>query len=406
MKQIQIVVGANYGDEGKGSVVNQLCSPTTLVVRYSGGAQAGHTVNHDGVRHVFHHFGSGTCKGAATYLTQDFVVNPWSFHQEREELVAHGLQPVIFINQGAQITTVYDMLLNQIREAARGESRHGSCGLGIFETKARSRHLDFVVSDVVGWHGTSDFTTQVKNKLKEIRDYCVSVATPWCVSTELQELLADLASDASDNSFIADLEYLVRRATVCGSSVYSFADHIVFESSQGLMLDQRYGVYPYLTPSDVGAYGAAQEIMKSGCDSLEIIYVTRPYLTRHGAGPLPNESSAHDLGLVVEDHTNVWNQHQGHIRYAPLDAQQMIQRIELDCFSCVNQLVDVLNTGAELNIAVSCLDQVKSMVHLVGRQVFKTNFINYLLTRSAANAVFETDECKTKSTKIKFDELM
>lgn len=400
MKQIQIVVGANYGDEGKGSVVNQLCSPTTLVVRYSGGAQAGHTVNHNGIRHVFHHFGSGTRKGAATYLTQDFVVNPWAFHQEREELVAHGLQPVIFINSNAQITTVYDMLLNQIREASRGDARHGTCGLGIFETKARSSHLPFTVQQI----GFLD----LKDKLKEIREYCIAVATPLCVSDELRGLLADLQSDASDDAFIADLMYLKRHSAMCGPEVYRYADHIVFESSQGLMLDQRHGVYPHLTPSDVGAYATTKEIMKSGCDSLEVIYVTRPYLTRHGNGPLPGETCAHDLGVDVDDQTNIWNQHQGQIRYAPLNVQEMVERIEIDCFSCVYDLINNADYEIEpkLKIAVSCLDQVKSMVHLVGRQVFKTNFINYLLTHSSADAVFETDESKIKFDKIKFDELM
>ena len=99
--QVKAVIGAAFGDEGKGSCTAFLSNPSTLVVRYNGGAQAGHTVIHNGARHVFHHFGSGSFKGAATYLSRHFLVNPLLWQNELTELLELGIDPVLYINSSA-----------------------------------------------------------------------------------------------------------------------------------------------------------------------------------------------------------------------------------------------------------------------------------------------------------------
>lgn len=140
MRDISVVIGANYGDEGKGLVTDFLSNSETLVVRFNGGAQAGHTVvTPEGQRHVFHHIGSGALRGAATLLSRFFIVNPFIFLKEVKEL---GFEPTVSIDPRASVTTPYDMLLNQAVERKRGEERHGSCGLGINETVTRSASLD------------------------------------------------------------------------------------------------------------------------------------------------------------------------------------------------------------------------------------------------------------------------
>ena len=86
MKELNIVIGANYGDEGKGLVTNAVTKNNGLVILGNGGAQRGHTVVHDGIRHVFHHFGSATLKGAASYASAAFLLNPVEYSREVNEL--------------------------------------------------------------------------------------------------------------------------------------------------------------------------------------------------------------------------------------------------------------------------------------------------------------------------------
>ena len=99
---IKVVVGANFGDEGKGLMTDCFCHQSSvkgekcLVVLHNGGAQRGHTVvTPEGGRHVFHHFGSGTFVGADTYLSEDFILNPMVFRQEWEELKTLGVSPKV-----------------------------------------------------------------------------------------------------------------------------------------------------------------------------------------------------------------------------------------------------------------------------------------------------------------------
>ena len=139
----EIVIGANFGDEGKGLVTDFLSAKyngNVFVVRHNGGAQAGHTVVvPDGRRHVFKHFGSGTFAEAKTILSRFYVCNPILFFREKELLNKLGVNPVVYIDPRATISTPYDMMINQLAEDARGGNRHGSCGLGFGETVERNQ---------------------------------------------------------------------------------------------------------------------------------------------------------------------------------------------------------------------------------------------------------------------------
>ena len=112
MKDIKIVIGANWGDEGKGLMTDYFSQkPNTIVVCSNGGAQRGHTVvTLDSIRHVFRHFGSGTFNGASTYLSEDFICNPIIFRQEYEELKNLGYAPKTYINNKCMLTTPFDMI--------------------------------------------------------------------------------------------------------------------------------------------------------------------------------------------------------------------------------------------------------------------------------------------------------
>ena len=155
MKQVDVVIGLNYGDEGKGAAVDWLChgavsgdrncgdyyeAGSAAVVRFNGGAQAGHTVvTPDGRRHVFSQFGSGTFAGCPTILSRFMMVNPIMFWKERKELLGKvDKLPPVYVDPRAYVTTPYDVFINQELERSRGNDRHGSCGMGIGETEVRS----------------------------------------------------------------------------------------------------------------------------------------------------------------------------------------------------------------------------------------------------------------------------
>ena len=146
MRNIKIVIGANFGDEGKGLMTDYFChqaeqrNENCIVVLHNGGAQRGHTVTTPtGIKHIFHHFGSGTFCGADTYCSKDFILNPMIFSQEFDELKVLGYEPKVYIHPLCKITTPFDMILNQIIEEHRSGNRHGSCGVGIYETLLRTK---------------------------------------------------------------------------------------------------------------------------------------------------------------------------------------------------------------------------------------------------------------------------
>jgi len=144
-----IVVDLGYGDAGKGTVVDWLCSPrgglarggeaVRTVVRFNGGAQAGHNVvTADGRQHTFAQFGSGTfTSGVRTHLSRFMLVDPLALAAEAGHLAALGVPDALArltVDRDALLTTPYHRAANQVRELARGLDRHGSCGMGIGET--------------------------------------------------------------------------------------------------------------------------------------------------------------------------------------------------------------------------------------------------------------------------------
>lgn len=177
-KQVKVVIGANFGDEGKGLMTDCFCSKlskngSVLNIRFNGGAQAGHTVvvpaYGNPKRHVFSHFGAGSfVRNTDTYLSGDFILNPMLFCKELDNLRREWwLQPKVYINHNCKITTPYDMLVNQIVERARGDQRHGSCGIGINETVLRYRNHGVGYTITPGCVGSVD----LKHSLQMQRDY-------------------------------------------------------------------------------------------------------------------------------------------------------------------------------------------------------------------------------------------
>jgi len=328
-----VVIGANYGDEGKGLVTDFLTSLTgaELVVRFNGGAQAGHTVvTPCGRRHVFHHFGAGTLAGAATYLSHHFIVNPLLFNKEHEELLTDYRMPVVHVNPEAPVTTIYDMLINQLAEEVRGASRHGSCGIGINETVHRHETSDYKLC-------VGDLFVRDENERTTIQRMVHMIATQW-VPLRLVQLGITPTSYFSSmvdslgvmNKWIQEALDFTDKVNLAGEEVILSAKGVIFEGAQGLLLDQNNrDDFPHVTRSNTGLKNVVEIAERVGIfKQLDVHYVTRPYLTRHGAGRLHKEWPTPPF--KVDDQTNVHNQYQGAMRYAPISPISVASRVHGD----------------------------------------------------------------------------
>jgi adenylosuccinate synthase len=357
MKTAKVVIGAGYGDCGKGLVTDFLAQGwADITVRFNGGSQALHTVKHPGgPSHAFSHFGSGSLRGIPTYLSQHFVVNPATFMKEYKELERKVKVPTIFVHEDCMVTTLLDMRINQAIENSRGKHRHGSVGVGINETV--TRHLDTPYKITVG---------MLKNNLpkalitiKEIyNDYAVgrliSLGMAEDAILEIKEYDLDKILDGT----IKQVEFFLDHMTMVSCSILDFYDNVVFEGAQGLMLDEFHPYFPYVTRSRTGIYNVNDIINGNKAyknTKVEIYYVTRIYTTRHGAGPFPtevvDEMELFDFPYEFEDSTNVPHPYQGTMRIGYLDVDVLRKSIydDLNHFKGYPDAV---------RLVVTCMDQV------------------------------------------------
>lgn len=333
MSEVKVVIGKNFGDEGKGMTVDSLCrGKHAVVVRHNGGAQAGHTVEAGQFRFVFHQLGSGSRLGCPTYWSETFLPDLLKLGEEAEALrsemrkkLGKTLQVVVYAHEESACTTVYDVLLNSLTEQLRGSKKHGSCGMGIYETVLRTKEEKYALR-LKEFAGAK--VNQIAEKLRLIRDEYVKarlqeLCTAYseeCLQPESREwirligdenLLWNAAEMMCENFrryvILADWEEILHRYPT-----------IVFENGQGLMLDEdNLEYYPHLTPSHTGLFNVLRLIEKQEeVTSLEILYVTRTYVTRHGAGRLDYECPKEEINPDMVDKTNVPNLWQGDLRYA------------------------------------------------------------------------------------------
>jgi adenylosuccinate synthase len=350
-KVAKAVIGAGYGDEGKGLMTDYHAAlGASVVIRSNGGAQAGHTVTTpSGIRHVFHHFGSGALADVPTHLSRFFVVNPIVFNEELVALVGTRRTTV---SPKAVVTTPYDMMINQIIEIQRGHGRHGSCGLGIGETEERSLHPEYrlQVSQLL-------LPTETRRVLlRSIRDEWVPRRLQKLGVTDIPAGFQDvLRGDDVIERFFVDCAFFMGYTRVLEDR--DLTGDLLFEGAQGLLLDQDYGAFPYVTRSNTGLKNMVAIARETGIDEIAVTYATRSYVTRHGAGPFAHEDV--DMSwLEMIDLTNQPNEWQGTIRKAPLDIDILIAAVRHDIS---------LAQGIKIApvISMSCLDQIKDKATVV-----------------------------------------
>lgn len=298
------VIGNNYGDEGKGLAVDYLTmSGHNLVVRHNGGAQAGHTVDRENKRFVFHELSSGSFNGADTYWADTFFPDLYKLEEEIEEFAFVSAVSVnIFASPCCYATLVYDAYLNQKREELRGEDKHGSCGMGIWEATKRSDNGYGITLGEISCLSVSE----IARKLESIEDEYMSLKLRKFGIREPLELDVDKYAELLKNSLERHVILVEDEA-----EFFKTYDNVVFEGGQGLMLDTvREDLWPHTTCSRTNITNPVVILDRHNMKLDEAVYVTRTYLTRHGAGPFNEDQELH-----FTDETNVPNPWQDTIRF-------------------------------------------------------------------------------------------
>lgn len=329
------VIGKNFGDEGKGFTCSRLASSLkkSLIIKHNGGGQAGHTVEDpEGKwRFIHHQIGAGAEYHVPTLFTDSFMPDLFQLGKEVKDFTEFfGFQPILYSEKNARITTIDDVLLNMGAELARGEKRHGSCGMGIEECVQRNAAgYGITVEELATWTKLVllDRLKQIRKEYTERRAKILGIQAPDSSKSMKQSNLMNfsnpyyemLQNETVLENFVVEVKENVKLLTLVDVDRKWLEEfqNLIFETGQGLLLDQDYEAYaPYLTSSKTGIHNPTIFLEKRGLSLEEAIYVTRPYVTRHGNGPLPCEVERSELPGVGEDLTNQPNEWQGTLRYA------------------------------------------------------------------------------------------
>ena len=310
-----IVVDLGFGDAGKGVVTDALVRTlgARAVIRFNGGAQAGHNVvTPDGLHHTFAQLGAGTfVPGVQTHFSSHTIVHPLALAIECTELASIGVGDALArfsVSPRARVVTPFHQAACRIRERARGAGRHGSCGVGIGEVM---RDALAAPDDAIEVRHLYDVHS-LRRLLERARERLRAEIEP------LGRFEESRVFDEPVTDFIGALPAL--RMIDDDAFMASIDGPVVFEGAQGVLLDEWRGFHPYTTWSTC-TFDNALEIVRAG-QPLELtrgrevqrIGVLRTYATRHGPGPFPTERAL----PVVERHNGhgAW---QGGFRTGDLD---------------------------------------------------------------------------------------
>jgi len=335
MSNAKIVVGSIWGDEGKGITTDFLCSKnpdSTMVVRFSGGQQAGHNVKIKGVSHVHSNFGSGTLRGVPSYFSHHCTIYPVTMYREAIELYEKVDTIEYYIHPLVNVTTPGDVAYNRLTASM---TNHGSCGIGVGATMKRNLETPYKVYGIDLLHKET-----LKEKVTSIFNYYRGVIgnDPPRLKRFREEYESELQYF---NRYIDDINFQVEP--------YEFLkgyQHLVFEGSQGVLLDMDHGIFPHVTYANTTSKNAIEIATDLGIEDIEIFYVTRCYQTRHGEGWMSNQD---EIKLInTEDEINKFNEWQKEFKIGEIDYDLLNQSFEID---------NIYSNGLPKNLVVTCLDQ-------------------------------------------------
>lgn len=279
---IRILVGAQWGDEGKGKIVDLLSAETDYVVRYQGGANAGHTIKFDDKEIVLHLIPSGMFNGnSKCVIGNGVVIDPIALVNEIEEVktLDVDLKDRLYISSSAHVILSYHKVLDQVKEKNRGNDAIGTTGRGIGPAYvSKVARIGIRVGDLL------DLKTLEKSIEKNVEDINKALEHVYFEPTlDAKKILNELKPAIKQiKPYICNTTQLLHDAIDSGES-------ILLEGAQGSLLDVDHGTYPFVTSSSPTAGGACAG---SGVPPLAITHalgISKAYSTRVGNGPYPTE---------------------------------------------------------------------------------------------------------------------
>jgi len=276
-----IVLGMQWGDEGKGKIVDLVCPAFGVVARFQGGHNAGHTVKFGDRHYALHFLPSGVLQGdKRCVLGNGMVIHPGAFFEELEEVRSSGVDPRgrLFISTRAQVILPTHVALDQAREASRGEGKIGTTARGIgpaYESKAARTGLRCGDLESAGLEEKLEIHR--RHVAPQLADLGAEEPPPVA---ELAELCRRWGREL--RPFLRDTSVLLNRWIDDG-------DGVLFEGAQGTLLDLDHGTYPFVTSSSSTAGGAATGTGVPPTRLDGVLGVVKAYTTRVGAGPFVTE---------------------------------------------------------------------------------------------------------------------
>ncbi len=339
-----VVIGTQWGDEGKGKVVDLLTEEVSAVVRFQGGHNAGHTLVIDGEKTVLHLIPSGILRTSVQcFIGNGVVLEPHALLKEVVGLEERGVsvRERLFISPACPLILPYHVELDLAREKARGSQKIGTTGRGIgpaYEDKAARRGVR--LGDMYYWQGFAA-------KLSEVMEYHNFMLTSYYHTkpVDFEQTLDQCAEVAEQiQPMVADIVPMLHALREAGKP-------ILFEGAQGALLDVDLGTYPFVTSSNTTAGGTA---VGSGFGPRYLDYVlgiTKAYSTRVGSGPFPTELFD-DIGARLAERGNEFGATTGRPRRCGwFDAAAVRQAVQINSISglCLTKL-DVLDGLEEIRI--------------------------------------------------------
>lgn len=347
-----VVVGTQWGDEGKGKIVDWLTDHAQGVVRFQGGHNAGHTLVIGGKKTVLHLVPSGILRsGVVCYIGNGVVLSPEALIKELDELAAAGIdaESRIRISEACPLILPYHQAIDIAREAARGSNKIGTTGRGIgpaYEDKVARRAIRLQDLQRPKWFA---------EKLAELLEYHNFILKNYfdAPTIEFQKVYDNAMSIAPRlTRMIADVPRALYDANNAGAN-------LLFEGAQGTLLDIDHGTYPFVTSSNCVA-GAASAGAGVGPGMLHyVLGITKAYTTRVGGGPFPTElydavDKLDPVGKHMATKGHEFGATTGRARRCGwFDAAALKRSIQINGVSglCVTKL-DVLDGVEELKICI------------------------------------------------------
>ena len=377
-----VVVGAQWGDEGKGKIVDWLSERADAVVRFQGGHNAGHTLVIDGVTYKLSLLPSGIVRpGKASFIGNGVVLDPWALIQEIDAIREQGVAVTpenLHISESAALILPLHRNLDLAREKAAGKGKIGTTGRGIgpaYEDKTGRRAIragDLADMDVLG------------DKIDRLLFHHNALLRGMEIETiDRDELLDELREIAPKilpyvGAIWQDLDGLRRRGR-----------RILFEGAQGTMLDIDHGTYPFVTSSNVVA-GQAAVGSGQGPGAIDyVLGITKAYTTRVGGGPFPTEQE-NDIGQLLGERGHEFGTVTGRPRRCGwFDAVMVRQAVKVNGINGIALTkIDVLDGIKELKICVGYRIDGKEVDHLPASTV----------RQARVEPIYETMEGWTEST--------